>query len=66
MAMSAPHNNGMHPTANSVAFIVNHPARRVMPGVGRLLAKHEDEKLAGRVPREKNGCVQRSGHGSVP
>jgi hypothetical protein len=23
-----PHNNGMHPTANSAAFIINHPARR--------------------------------------
>jgi hypothetical protein len=29
-------NNGMHPTANSVAFIINHPARRVMPGVSCL------------------------------
>jgi hypothetical protein len=29
-------NNGMHPTANSVAFNLNHPARRVMPGVRPL------------------------------
>jgi hypothetical protein len=29
-------NNGMHPTANSAAFIINHPARRVMPGVSWL------------------------------
>jgi len=30
-------NNGMHPTANSAAFNLNHSARRVMPAVGLLL-----------------------------
>jgi hypothetical protein len=37
--MNAAANNGMHPTAKSVAFITNHPARRVMPGVMLL---HKD------------------------
>jgi hypothetical protein len=35
-------NNGMHPTANSVAFNLNHPARRVMPGVRRQNRKGEE------------------------
>jgi hypothetical protein len=35
MESMGPHNNGMHPTANSVALNINHLARRVMPGVMR-------------------------------
>jgi hypothetical protein len=37
------HNNGMHPTANSVAFIINHPARRVMPSVMLLTLNFSDK-----------------------
>lgn len=45
LQLSAAPNNGMHPTANSIAFIENLPvpmlfARRVMPGVGRNRTSH--------------------------
>jgi hypothetical protein len=33
MPRVAAHNNGMHPTRNSVALNLNCSARRVMPGV---------------------------------
>jgi hypothetical protein len=39
-------NNGMHPTADTAALIFGcRSGRRVMPGVRRLLANHEDESL---------------------
>jgi hypothetical protein len=38
-----PSNNGMHPTADTSALIFgNRAGRRVMPGVRRLAANHED------------------------
>jgi hypothetical protein len=38
----------MHPTADTRAVInLRRVARRVMPGVGRLMAEQEGEKVAG-------------------
>jgi hypothetical protein len=51
----------MHPTANSVAFILNHLARRVMPGVrsaeSSVLPTQELQPAA--LSRSNNG-MQRS------
>jgi hypothetical protein len=44
----------MHPTRNREAFILNLAGGRVMPGVRRLVAKHEDEWFAGRLSRKEN------------
>jgi hypothetical protein len=46
------HNNGMHPTPLHDVSHVRCVGARVMPGVRRLVAKHEDERLAGRVSRK--------------
>jgi hypothetical protein len=43
---SAPHNNGMHPTADTtVVIFLCGAARRVMPGVRRLIVEHEDKGM---------------------
>jgi hypothetical protein len=39
------HNNGMHPTPQKRASHARWAGARVMPGVRRLLAKHEDERF---------------------
>jgi hypothetical protein len=45
----------MHPTADTTIVKFNKgAARRVMPGVGRLVAEHEDQRFAGQVAREKH------------
>jgi len=39
----APPNNGMHPTADTnIVINLNRSGRRVMPGVGRLVAGHRN------------------------
>ena len=38
------HNNGMHPTRNSAALIIEGSSGRVMPGVRQLRGSQEDTK----------------------
>ena len=46
MESKGPHNNGMHPTADTTILkFLNRATRRVMPGVRRLMAGCEDERF---------------------
>jgi hypothetical protein len=55
-------NNGMHPTRDTKAFIFSKVAGgRVMPGVGRLVAEHREQRFAGRVADEKEVASRAAG-----